>query len=261
MKFNLLARTERKISTAITARLQIAPHRLSLSRGALSITFDDFSKSSWEVAGSILADYGAKATYFVSGGCNGKMFAGMLQYTLADLHALHAAGHEIGCHTYDHVAALQCSPERYLTSIARNRRFFHEHGLTMPITSFAYTYGQAPLRHRRRLATEFAGCRSAVPGLNGPILDRSLLRAVGLELWRRRRRNPLDAIQKLIERAARDRLWLIIFTHDVSERPSPFGCTPAELQQVLAFAEKTAVDILPVNQVLGPQSQMATTPC
>ncbi len=189
------------------------------------------------------------------------MFAGVPQYTVDDLHAVHSAGHEIGCHTYDHVAALRCSAERYAASTERNRQFLREHELNVLPTSFAYTYGQARLPHRRLLATRFAGCRSAVPGLNGPIVDRSLLRAVGLEQWRKRRHTPLARIEKLIKRAARDRLWLIIFTHDVSEHPSPFGCTPAEFRKVLDLAQSAAIDVVPINQVLGPLRQMEAKPC
>jgi len=258
LKRTLTERLEQKVSEAVVSHLRIAPCQISLARGALSITFDDFPKSSWTVAGAVLAEYGVKATYFVSGGCNGEIFSGVLQYTLDDLDAVHSAGHEIGCHTYDHLAASRCSAVRYAASIERNCQFLAKHGLTMSPTSFAYTYGQAPLPHRRLLATQFAGCRSAVPGLNGPVLDRSLLRAVGLKVWRKRRGDLLAGIQKLIERAAQDRLWLIIFTHDVSEHPSPFGCTPAELRKVLDSASRAAIDILPINRVLNSLSQMKT---
>jgi hypothetical protein len=48
---------------------------------------------------------------------------------------------------------------------------------------------------------------------------------------------------------ARDRNgWVIFYTHDVSEDPSEWGCTPAQLEAVVDHAAQR-LPILPVRDV------------
>ena len=44
--------------------------------------------------------------------------------------------------------------------------------------------------------------------------------------------------------------WLIFYTHDVSERPSPYGCTPEKLRFVVRRAKEIGASILPVGTVV-----------
>jgi peptidoglycan/xylan/chitin deacetylase (PgdA/CDA1 family) len=239
-------RIARKLSETLIARIPLGLQRLELPRGVLSITFDDFPKSAWTVGGAMLAQLGVGATYYAAGGCCGRRFADVQQYDLDDLLAAHAAGHEIGCHTFDHLAATRHSVAELVASVERNGRFLRERLPGWVGRSFAYPYGLAPLRFRWAMRGAFAGCRSTVRGLNGSRFDPSLLRAVGLERWRRRR----SRIAEAVEMAARDRRWIIVFTHDVSERPTDFGCTPAELECVIRLARAAGLDVRPVSAVL-----------
>jgi peptidoglycan/xylan/chitin deacetylase (PgdA/CDA1 family) len=242
MQLTLTERFGRKISL----RIPVDRRRLQLARGALSITFDDFPKSAWEVGGPVLADHGAKATYYASGGLCGRTAEGLRQYSLDDLLAAHEAGHEIGCHTYDHFSGQRHSAENYLASVERNRIFMKERIPDLTMRSFAYPYGHAPLRHRRSLSGMFAACRGVRRGLNGPAVDGTLLNGVGLEL----RQEKLYSLRRFIEDAAQRRLWLILFTHDVSERPSEYGCTPSQLDEALRLAKAAGLDVLPVRAML-----------
>ena len=45
--------------------------------------------------------------------------------------------------------------------------------------------------------------------------------------------------------------WLILFTHDVSEQPSPYGCTPAMLAEALARIVDAGIEILPVKHAMA----------
>ena len=239
-----------RLARQVSLRIPLARRGLALPRGVLSITFDDFPKTAWSVGGAVLAAHGAKGTYFACGGLCGRSFDGQPICDVAELEAVHAAGHEIGCHTHDHPTAHRLSPEAYEEACERNRRFLQDCLPGLRLRSHAYPYGHAPLRHRGRMAQRYAACRGVATQrgrkLNGPEVDPSLLVAVGLTADRRGR----DDIGQLIAEAAARRGWLILFTHDVQDKPSAHGCTPGELDRAIRLAREAGLDILPVGAVL-----------
>jgi hypothetical protein len=54
-----------------------------------------------------------------------------------------------------------------------------------------------------------------------------------------------------VEEARASNGWLILFTHDVSEQPSPFGCTPAMLTEVLEMLAAAEVPVTPVKHAMA----------
>ena len=54
-----------------------------------------------------------------------------------------------------------------------------------------------------------------------------------------------------VARAAAAPGWVIFFTHDVSEAPSPFGCTPAMLAYALERLAIEGIDVIPVRQAMA----------
>ena len=52
------------------------------------------------------------------------------------------------------------------------------------------------------------------------------------------------AIQGPNPAAKRRRAWLILYTHDVREDPSPWGCTPAALARLIDRARADAFEIV-----------------
>ena len=48
--------------------------------------------------------------------------------------------------------------------------------------------------------------------------------------------------------ARRRKAWLILYTHDVADRPSPFGCTPAALGRLMDRAQAADFDIVTVAE-------------
>jgi peptidoglycan/xylan/chitin deacetylase (PgdA/CDA1 family) len=238
-------RIARKLSDAAARRIVLNGARGELQRGVLSVAFDDFPKTAWEAGGPLLRELGVKATYYVSGSLCGRRHEGLQAYDEDDLEAAREAGHEIGCHTYGHLHAASHAVEEYLSSIDRNAAFLAERVPGWRAGSFAYPYGSAPSRFRRALASRFGACRSTVAGINHRRVDLSLLRAVGLE---RCRGSRVD-VPRLIEMAARERAWLIIYTHDVCEHHSDYGCSPAELERTIRMAVAAGLDVQPVGAV------------
>jgi peptidoglycan/xylan/chitin deacetylase (PgdA/CDA1 family) len=245
MTRSVVRRMARKLSDAAARSIVLNAASGKLQRGALSVTFDDFPKTAWETAGPLLRELGVKATYYVSGSLCGGRCDGLQAFDEDDLAAAFEAGHEIGCHTYGHLHAASHTTGEYLDSVRRNAAFLAERVPGWTGRSFAYPYGSAPARSRRAMATRFLACRSTISGINSRRVDLSLLRAIGLE---RCRGSRVD-VPRLIETAARERAWLIIYTHDVCERHSDYGCSPAELERTVRLALAAGLDVLPVGEI------------
>lgn len=220
---------------------------VSSESGVLSICFDDFPKSAWEVGGRILRDHGVRATYFVCGGLCRTRFLDRDMFDEHDLREIIDEGHELGCHTYDHISALRRSSHRLRESFEQNARFISERFGNVRLVSFAYPYGDAPPGAKRAASQTFACARGVDAGLNRGQLDLMQLKAVGLET----RQGGAKFVLPYIAAAAREKAWLTIFSHDVSDTPGAFGCTPAELDIVLGSARKAGLEFMTLKEGLA----------
>jgi hypothetical protein len=45
--------------------------------------------------------------------------------------------------------------------------------------------------------------------------------------------------------------WLIFYGHDVADRPSPYGCTPALLRHALEAARRRDIPLVSVAEALN----------
>jgi peptidoglycan/xylan/chitin deacetylase (PgdA/CDA1 family) len=163
-----------------------------------------------------------------------------------DLHEVFNDGHEVGNHTFDHLSALRVSPNEFLLSIDKNQKFLSgilgEHNSE----TFAYPFGDMNLSTKARMRNKFIASRGIFNGLNGEVAELSNLRSIGLE---EKNRGKFD-FSRLIPFAAEKKAWLIIFTHDVAESPSPYGCRADDLRGVLRLAMKEGLWVAPVATVL-----------
>lgn len=204
------------------------------NQGLISFTFDDFPKSAGDTGADIVERFGGHATYYACTGMVGSRTVCGDMYTERQVRQLLDAGHEIGAHTASHLDCAKEGVGRALNDIAHNLDQLAAMGAPRPVRQFAYPYGETSIELKRALKDRFTSARGVLSGLNGKGSDRMQLRAVEM--------TPdtasFDAVKQAIERAAREKLWLIVFTHDVSNRPSPFGA-PAKH---LALAARTARD-------------------
>jgi len=220
--------------------------QLAFKSGALSITFDDFSSDAWRVGGPILAEHGVRATYYISGGLLGTTSPYLQAFDENDLFATHKAGHEIGCHTFDHLSALETPASTFRASILRNREFISKVLPGQTMSTFAYPFGDVSVSAKRYVKRSFKACRGILPGLNGAVTELTYLRAIALEDRHRRTFN----MQELVALAAKTKRWLIVFTHDVRPKPSPYGCTPEDLITLIHMARDAGLYIAPVATIL-----------
>lgn len=233
-----------KIHRGLGRHMNVKPVPIQPARGVLSLSFDDIPVTAWTEAGPILAQYDLKATYYVCGGLAGGKNMGLPQFEPEHLEAIHAAGHEIGCHTFEHVSTLKLSSRQLEASLARNAAWVNDVLGGYEMTTFAYPFGDCALRAKSVLDQRFLCSRGVRDGVNLETQDRNLLKAIGLES----RRLPGYDLEALIETTSAHRGWLIAYGHDVMDRPTAYGCSPGDLERLIKLALDADLDIVPVGE-------------
>jgi len=221
-------------------------------RGPLvSFCFDDFPRTALTIGGSILRRFGVCGTYYVSAALRNKSGATGNYFCLDDLTCLIDNGHEIGSHTYSHISSRRVPLAAFCNDVSHGREWLLDKGL--PVSdNFAYPYGEVTMAAKKSLSTNMASCRGIYPGINSAAVDLNLLRANSLY-------GGIELIKKsegLILNNQQQRGWLIFYTHDVQESPSPFGCTPQLLEATVSAAVRHSevVRIADAITALKPQT-------
>ncbi|NEU13495.1 polysaccharide deacetylase family protein [Methylobacterium sp. BTF04] len=242
-----------RIAHRLGRHVPLAATRIRPSEPFVSLSFDDVPDSACTIGADILDGFGVKATYFVATGLMGLRTRYWRNADRARIAALFADGHEIGCHTHSHPILTSLSAHSIRADIEENRSRLEAIVPGAPRSSFAYPFGYTSLAAKRIAGRTFASSRSVVPGLNAGFTDPHMLHA-----------NPLvDArldpatLERLMQRALARRGWLIFFGHDVSDDPSPYGCTPGLLTAVLAAAARRGIACVTIAEGLR-RSTLAT---
>lgn len=228
--------------------LACRPWTVPAGRAAISFTFDDFPRSAIERGGALLAEHGLAATYYTALGLAGRTIETGRMFDLDDLGPLLRAGHEIGCHTHDHCPAWETPAVEYLASVQRNALAVAKHvggGATFASHSYPISYPRPAAK--RRLAHLFRGCRFGGQARNAGTVDLNCLASFFLEQCG----GDFAHIERIVDETARQGGWLIFSTHDVDERPTRYGITPAFFSRVVACAVRSSVPILPVGRALA----------
>ena len=220
------------------------PARLNLIRPVVSFTFDDIPASAAEVGASVLEAHDARGTFYVCTGLadqEGHMgrFA-----NAGEVRGLAARGHEVACHTRDHIDCHRASDEALLADTADNVAALTVLGAAP--RHFAFPYGEVSPHAKALLAPRYGSLRGVHAGMVHEGSDLNQLPAVGIE-----GEDGETVARRWIDRAVDENAWLILFTHDVRENPSAWGCTPAALDRLAAHARAAGCDIRTVGEVLG----------
>ena len=127
-----------------------------------------------------------------------------------DLALLLKQGHELGCHTFDHLDAWQTPTEKFMESVVENTNALDSivHGARFK--TFAYPKSGATLAVKLHLEKYFICCRGGGQTANVGVADLNLLKACFLD---RRTNVDLSFVRELISYNAACRGWLIFATH------------------------------------------------
>ena len=201
-----------------------------ISTPLITISFDDAPQSAALIGAEILKRHGLKATYFISGGLMGKDSPSGLCAHEDEIRALDQAGHEIACHTYSHLDCGKASGAHIDQDLQKNNAVFSAMGIR-PET-FAFPYGDVSLQAKFITLNHFKLSRALHKGLVIKGSDLNQAPAVGIE-----DANGLSEALKWMDEAIKQPSWLILYTHDVCDNPSAFGCTPETLETIILAAK------------------------
>jgi peptidoglycan/xylan/chitin deacetylase (PgdA/CDA1 family) len=218
-------------------------------RGPLvSFAFDDFPRTAFTVGGRILENFGVRGTYYAAAGLMNTSNDLGEQFRADDLRALVSAGHELAGHTFSHIASSSLSVEEFQQDVRKGQKALQAVTGLVPSANFAYPFGEVTLAAKKTLGPMMMSSRGIYGGINGPDqVDLNLLRANSLYGDMAR----AAYVEKLISENVARKGWLIFYTHDVSETPSRYGCTPALFEAALSSTLRSGCKIATVAQLIG----------
>lgn len=232
-----------KIKRRLTYWRAAKPMGHTPNRGIVSFTFDDFPKSAAEYGAEALASEDVPGTYYVCTGMRGHTNVMGEMYDEADLHALSAAGHEIGAHTHSHLDCSRVNAATVRSEIEQNLDGLDAMRQGAAVAHFAWPYGETTRENKGKIGDLVSTARGILPGINGKGSDLMQLGAFELtpDQW------TTERAANAIERTARKGGWTIIFTHDVRRNPSPFGTTPEALKRLVKLSQDAGLDVLSMS--------------
>lgn len=211
----------------------------------ISFTFDDFPRSAFINATPILAEYGVLATYYIASTLMGTSNELGEMFQQGDLEKLWLAGHELACHTLDHVQCCDLSDQELLKNCEENRDRVAEMVNGYAIRNFSYPNGVVTRAAKACLGSVYQSCRSSQPGINYDPVDMGFLRANPVYS-----RFAFSALETLIRRNTVDCGWLILYTHDVDPSYSYYGCTPEYFKAAVQCAVESGAEIKTVGAAM-----------
>ena len=230
-----------------TARLRVNPVKNHLSHPVASFSFDDFPSTAWRNGGKILEKYNAKGTYYAVGEFCGQTVDGIKQYTLDDIRAAHANGHEIGSHTYVHRSVHYMNDAEIEAQEKQNQEFFKNALDGYVLETFAYPFGDISPRTKNLYSSIYRTNRGITFGLNGANggdIDTSQLMAVNIET----RNYDKARIEKIIAKAKVTNAWIVFFSHEIEDSPGKYGATPQMLEDTIKAVIASDIEIMTVAQ-------------
>ncbi len=218
------------------------PARSRLERPMVSFSFDDAPATATDAGARALETRGLRGTYYVSAGLAGREGPMGRYATREEILAVRDAGHEIACHTFSHLNCGVATGAAIEADVARNHAALAEWGLG-PLTNFAYPFGDVRFAAKARLGSRFQVLRAVSRGLIADGADLNQAPAVGIE-------GPGgEALaRRWLARAIRRKAWLILYSHDVRDRPSEWGCTPDALARLIDTALAGGCDVVTVAE-------------
>lgn len=212
----------------------------------VSFTFDDVPDSALGAGATILEANGARGTFYISGSLEGQIEPGRRLIDRAGCRELAARGHELGCHSFAHHDLRHVGTDALAEDLARNADYLDAIDPRPARRNFAYPYNSGSFAKRALLARSFRSCRAGGEGINRGPADPAFLRAVEI----RQPQQHVLGLARWIDALVADPGWLIFFTHDVSQQPTPHGCKPPSFHLLVGYAIARGCRVLTVDAAL-----------
>jgi peptidoglycan/xylan/chitin deacetylase (PgdA/CDA1 family) len=241
-----VARLARRASHRIARHLPLAPMVMRNAEPLVSFTFDDVPLSAHAVGAPVIEAHGARATFYIATGFLGQRSD---YWTIADrdeVADLYLRGHEIALHSHLHAPAWSLDSRGFAADLQRNRETLLDVHPGIEARNFAYPFGQCTFARKHQLNALVRSSRSIYAGVNRRVLDPHYVRASELC---DARLTP-ERLGAYLDQTRRTCGWLVFLLHDVSDQPSPHGCSRHLLDDALAGVAKRGLRIATVDAAL-----------
>jgi peptidoglycan/xylan/chitin deacetylase (PgdA/CDA1 family) len=231
-----------KLRRRLVRLVQRRPAAAAPTRPMVSFSFDDAPSSAAGLGAALLEARGLRGTYYISAGLADSESPMGRMAGHAEIERLALAGHEIGCHTYSHLDLGQADSAATAADVGRNQAALEAWRLPRA-KSFAYPYGDVSAPAKRALSGRFTTLRALHHGVIGKGADLNQTPAVGIE-----GPDGEATARRWLATAKAQKAWLILYTHDVAQTPSPWGCTPAALERLIDQALADGFEVVTVAE-------------
>ena len=233
-----------KVRRRLTRRVFQQKARLTLTGPLVSFTFDDIPATAAQTGARILDEAGVKGTFYVCAGLFGREGHMGRFADETEVQALIQSGHEIAGHSFNHIDCHRTKSSEIEIDLDTNDQILSRLGA--PSDHFAFPYGEISPRSKRLISQRYSSLRGVHKGLVREGSDLNQLPGVGIE------GHQGEALARSwIDRAVAEQAWLILYTHDVRENPSPWGCTPDSLRRLVAYAQQQGAAVRPLGEVIA----------
>ena len=242
---NLLTRAVSKYRRTAAKYLFRRMVQVEITTPIIYLSFDDAPHTAFTHGGKILNTYGANATFYMSLGILESDSPSGPIASLDDLRRAVKDGHELGCHTFDHLNPRETKPDLFVQSVLKNHQTLSQILPEAAFTSLAYPLCCPSPAIKRRIGKQFLCCRGGEHTSNVGTADLNYLNAVFFDA---RNAHTIDTVKQLIDKNAESLGWLIFATHDVDDNPSPYGCSKKFFEEAVAHAANSGSLLLPVGK-------------
>jgi len=217
-----------KLRRRVVRLIERRPAESRQRRPLVTFAFDDTPASAVRLGAPILEERGVRGSYYFCAGLAGEI-GHMGEYaTREDMQRVAAAGHEVGCHTYSHLDCGQASGVTVADDLELNAALLSDWGVCDRLETFAYPYGDVGFEAKHEAAQRFSLSRALHHGLIERGADLNQAPAVGIE------GDGGEAVAATwLKRALARSAWLILYTHGVEPRPTPFGAAADALKRLV----------------------------
>lgn len=248
-----------RVSNRLARHFAPAPLSMTGTGPMVSFTFDDVPDSAATVGAPLLEEFGGRGTFYLAGSLVEQPADHWVGISREAIVALHRNGHEIACHTFSHRRARELDAAGMAAEIEKNREYFHNLDPSIRLENFAYPFGFASLARKIQLARNFRSSRGIQPGVNRGVIDLHFLHALPLI----EPDSTKEGVDRAFGEAVASKGWLIFYSHDVTDPPSPYGCSPALLRHALERAAGCNMPIVTIAEALrriGTQQDAVALP-
>ena len=236
-----------RISSRLSRHIPVHFSFLQNERPMVSFTFDDVPESALSAGADILEKAGVYGSFYISTALMGRRTRYWTVLGADGVLELHRRKHEICLHGHVHLPVTIRSAVEFDEDLALNRKTLKSIDRSIEPNNFAYPYGQISFSKKLQLAGLVRSSRGIVPGINKGFVDSQHIKSVPLE----DSTLSYDEVDRLIEQTAINNAWLVFFSHDVSDTPSPFGVSKRFLDYTVSKALRRGLDVVSMGAALN----------